>query len=208
VAVINLYNFMDGIDGLISLQGVSVLGVWCLVSIGAESSFEHLMCAVTAASIGGFLLHNWRPATVFMGDVGSTFIGYSIGCLAMIQAPGILRSDNFFVLLILMLPVLFDATFTIIVRYMQGERWYEPHRKHLFQRLVRAGYSHATVSAFYGAMTVFLGIVLLGVHYRVFSHIGVAMPFFLFPFFLLYGWVRYSEGSAVAPESVMSQELS
>jgi UDP-N-acetylmuramyl pentapeptide phosphotransferase/UDP-N-acetylglucosamine-1-phosphate transferase len=194
VAVINLYNFMDGIDGLISLQGVAVLAVWCLVSFWTGGhSLEYLVCAIAAATIFGFLLHNWRPSTVFMGDVGSTFIGYTIGCLAMVQTPGILRSDNFFVLIILMLPVLFDATFTLLVRMIKGEKWYRPHKCHLFQRLILSGYTHAQVSSAYGAMTVFLGLLVLGVRYSILSSPALTAPFFVSPFLFLYLWVRRAE---------------
>ena len=141
----------------------------------------------------GFLLHNWRPSTVFMGDVGSTFIGYTIACLAMVQTPGILRSDNFFVLVILMLPVLFDATFTLVVRMLKGEKWYRPHKRHLFQRLILSGYSHAQVSSAYGAMTVFLGLLILAARYHVLGSPLFTAPLFVSPFLILYIWVRRVE---------------
>lgn len=194
VAVINLYNFMDGIDGLVSLQGVTVLAVWCAVSFWRSGyTSEYLVCGIAAASIFGFLIHNWKPATVFMGDVGSTFIGYTIGCMTMVQAPGILRSDNFFILLILTLPVLFDATFTLLVRIIRGEAWYLPHKRHLFQRLITAGYSHATVSTVYGLMTAFLGLLLLAIRFELATMPVLFASLLLSPFILLYTWVRYAE---------------
>jgi len=165
--------------------------VFC--ALNGELSAERLICAVSAAALAGFLAHNWHPARAFMGDVGSTFIGYTFACLAVIQAPGILRSTNFFVLLVLMLPILFDATFTLLVRFLRGEKWYLPHRQHLFQRLHSCGYGHGMISLAYGMITLYLGAVLVLIQAGFFSSLFLIVVLFLLPFGGLYVWVKYSE---------------
>jgi len=140
---INLYNFMDGIDGLacseaifITLGAVIVIGLmdWLSVlDIAAEAKVIELLLLILAVSVSGFLLFNWPPAKVFMGDVGSTFLGYTIGMLALISV-----EKDVLVLwtwLILGGAFLVDATLTFLRRFMSGRRWYEAHRTHVYQKV-------------------------------------------------------------------------
>lgn len=200
VAVINIYNFMDGIDGLASIHSLCVLLSWILFSAASlPPSTEMLMCLCLVAPLLAFLIHNWSPAKVFMGDVGSTFLGLSFAALAVIQAPGILRSTNFLTLIMLMMPFLFDATFTIIVRFLSGEKWYQAHTSHLFQRMVRAGASHSVVSSLYGLLTLYMGAVVVLVHQGVLKHLVVAIPLFVLPYLgLYYAVLRMERARAVA----------
>lgn len=130
-AIINFFNFMDGLDGLVAGCGI-------LLFIGTSSWS-------LAGSIFGFLLWNWNPARVFMGDAGSTFIGAVFGGLLM-------RAPSFYELVILGLaafPILADS-FTCLLRRMYfRQRIFQPHREHLYQRLQRAGWSHRKVSSLY-----------------------------------------------------------
>jgi UDP-N-acetylmuramyl pentapeptide phosphotransferase/UDP-N-acetylglucosamine-1-phosphate transferase len=154
VAVTNIYNFMDGIDGNTALHTSIVLATWTMMSAtGGQFGIESLVCLALLVPLMAFLLHNWSPARIFMGDAGSTFLGFTLATLAVIQVPGVLRLTNFFTLTLLMMPFLFDATLTILTRASRGEPWYLPHREFLFHRLIRAGHSHGAVSLLYGAIT-------------------------------------------------------
>lgn len=148
-AVINFTNFMDGLDGLVA--GCMVV----LFSVAALSGMPALWPLV--GSLLGFLLWNWSPAKVFMGDVGSTFLGAVFAGLVLQQA-------SFHVALGLLLvatPLLADACLCVLRRLFAGQRVFQAHRLHLFQRLHQAGWSHASVASLYIAATAVLGIALL-----------------------------------------------
>ncbi len=196
VAVINLFNFMDGIDGLLGLQSILLLTIWLgIQQITGISSVESNLCFILLTCLLGFISYNWQPAKVFMGDAGSTFLGYFFACLTMLQVPGLERSDNFFILVLLMLPVLFDATFTLLVRLLRGDNCWEPHQRHLFQRLVKSGLSHATVACIYGSITVWTGLVVLLVKFELWSSYSMTAGAFLIPYFALYFLLRQREST-------------
>jgi Fuc2NAc and GlcNAc transferase len=138
---LNLYNFMDGIDGLASAEAVCVALVGGAMSMAAPGvgplSFLVAACAL------GFLLWNWAPARIFMGDAGSGLLGYVFGVLALASE----RTGGLPLLLwIILLGIFaFDATVTLTRRVLRGERWYEAHRLHAYQRLVSSGWSHRRV---------------------------------------------------------------
>jgi Fuc2NAc and GlcNAc transferase len=136
VWLLNLYNFMDGIDGIASLQGITVLCGAVLIMMfnlaGSEASEWLLMLS---ACIAGFLLWNWPPAKIFMGDAASGFIGYALGVFALYTASA--YPVSFWSWLILLGLFVVDATWTLSVRIMNGEKWYQPHAKHAYQHLAR-----------------------------------------------------------------------
>lgn len=151
----NLYNFMDGIDGIAGVQALVaglVMGV-CLW-LSAETGLSLVTLAIAGAS-SGFLLWNWSPARIFMGDVGSGVLGFSFAAVAIAAE----NTGAFPVVgsVILLGGFIFDATTTLIRRLFRGERVYEAHRAHAYQRLVVAGWSHARVSLFAGGLAVALG---------------------------------------------------
>jgi Fuc2NAc and GlcNAc transferase len=133
VWLINLYNFMDGIDGLAAIQAMLVAGgaAIMLVSIG-EYKFA-VLWGVLLFAVMGFLLLNWPPAKIFMGDVGSSYLGMVIGCLALVTTLNTKLSLWTFILLLGYFIV--DATATLLVRILKGEKWYQPHRSHAYQIL-------------------------------------------------------------------------
>ena len=136
VWLINLTNFMDGIDGLAGTEAASVAIVCCAVTILAHGAGTvALLFAVLATSAIGFLLWNWYPAKIFMGDVGSGFLGYCFGVLTLLA---VMRHRlSLFVPIILLGVFIVDASFTLLKRMLGGERWYAPHRSHAFQHLAR-----------------------------------------------------------------------
>jgi Fuc2NAc and GlcNAc transferase len=144
---INAHNFMDGIDALLGLQAAFVLAGYALLA-WAEGDFA-LTAAATAAAAAclGFLIFNRPPARIFMGDVGSGTLGLLLAALA-----GLLVRHSLTLLwpcLILSSAFLVDAGLTLSQRILAGKRWYTAHREHLYQWMVRAGFSHARTDAMY-----------------------------------------------------------
>ena len=138
----NLYNFMDGIDGLAGVQALlAALGLAsAAAAVGATSS--GLLLVALAGSSAGFLLFNLPPSSIFMGDVGSTAIGFLLGVLPLFPEARPVPLEP--VVLAISLFVL-DATTTLLRRVAAGEKWYTPHRTHLYQRPVVLGASHRVV---------------------------------------------------------------
>lgn len=141
---INLYNFMDGIDGLAGVEGVfiSLCAALALSLLGISGM--GLLCFLLAGVIAGFLVWNWPPAKIFMGDVGSGYLGYVFSVLAITTANLNILPLVFWITISAIF--LCDATFTTLYRMYKGERWYEAHRKHAYQQLVQYGGDHKTVT--------------------------------------------------------------
>ena len=154
VGLTNAYNFMDGIDGIAGVQGLFAGLGWCLIGILTGQSFLAICGGLILACCAGFLWHNWHPAKIFMGDVGSAFLGYSLAVLPLFAArePEI---DNlaFVIGVLLVWTFVFDATLTFIKRAFKRENVFSAHRSHLYQQLVIKGLRHDRVSLLYGAMS-------------------------------------------------------
>lgn len=141
---VNLYNFMDGIDGLAGIEGVFISASVGTVLLLAGWVNLSLLCFLLTASIAGFLFWNWPPAKIFMGDVGSGYLGYIFSVLAIATANSHILSLGFWC--VISGVFLGDATLTVIKRIIQRKRWYEAHREHAYQRLVQRGLSHRTTT--------------------------------------------------------------
>ena len=151
----NLYNFMDGIDGLAASEAVLAGSIGGALLLLTESTSLAFVALLVAAAALGFFVWNRPPAKIFMGDVGSGFLGFVFGVLS-ISGPG--RDGVPILAWILILGVFFgDATITLARRAMAGERWHRPHRDHAYQRMAQAGWSHGRVSGTAGLITVSLG---------------------------------------------------
>ncbi len=150
-AVINFTNFMDGLDGLVA---------GCmLVAISSLSFSLYVPWSMWAlvGSLLGFLLLNWSPAKVFMGDVGSTFLGAVFAGLVL-QASSWPAALSY---LLVATPLFADSCACVLRRLLAGQRVFQAHRLHLFQRLHLAGWSHARVSLTYVSATVLLAVAML-----------------------------------------------
>jgi Fuc2NAc and GlcNAc transferase len=149
----NLFNFMDGIDGIAGSEAVFVSGAGALLNWlnGGDGDLTVTMLCVSAASLG-FLAWNWPPARIFMGDVGSGFLGFTLTTLALIASRH--SAIPLAVWPILAGVFLVDATVTLIRRICRGDRWMEPHRTHAYQYLARRLGSHRTVTAIMIAINV------------------------------------------------------
>ena len=191
---VNFFNFMDGSDGLAG--GVAVLtalGLWLLaVDAGAESA--QWMAMVAAAAAAGFLVFNFPPASMFMGDTGSLFLGYTLGVLAVavcVAGASIVSTG------LVLSPFIFDAGFTLAVRVSNREGIWRAHRSHLYQRLLKSGASHLRVAVLYCCWSV----VSIALGY-VWSHSSIqARPWVvllsLIPGSVLFVYVRRRERQTV-----------
>jgi len=151
VGLTNAYNFMDGIDGLAGSQAVLAGSSWALIGYWVEQPLLMAFGLLLAAGSLGFLSYNWPPASIFMGDVGSAFLGYSFATITLL---GALANPKLLVVgSLIFWPFLFDTLFTMGRRWWRGENIFQAHRSHLYQRLVIAGYSHRTVTLLYSALT-------------------------------------------------------
>ena len=140
---INLFNFMDGIDGLAGSEAAAIgagLLLFAAVGAGVDPRSALLAAAILGAAIG-FLVWNWSPARIFLGDVGSVPLGYVLGFLLLDLAV----RGHWKIALILPLYFLADATMTLLRRLLRGERVWQAHRQHFYQQAVRRGLGHAAV---------------------------------------------------------------
>ena len=155
VGLTNAYNFMDGIDGIAG--GVALAGGlgWMMLATQANIPFAFWVALAIAASSLGFLGHNWSPAKIFMGDVASTFLGYTFAVLPLLSATE--GGDALMLGTLLMWTFIMDAGVTFIRRALKRENVFAAHRTHLYQRLVIGGYSHRKVSTLYISLTLLAG---------------------------------------------------
>lgn len=152
--IVNFINFMDGIDGLIS-------GCFIFIILGSTTILNFPLTPIIF-SLAAFLIFNWYPAKAFMGDCGSLFLGGIYGLI-------LLKCENFNQLISLLLiasPLLLDAIICLIRRFINNENIFSAHKKHLYQRLNQAGWSHSRVSVLYISLVAleFLSIKLIGVN--------------------------------------------
>lgn len=161
----NLYNFMDGMDGLAGSQAVIASITLSFWFFNSGAVYLALVCLILAAASYGFVLRNWHPAQIFMGDVGSITLGAFFASLIII---GVTRFDIPVVSFLCLFSIFItDSTSTIIIRSCRKEKIWLPHRQHLYQRLATAGYSHSQIVIWaIVLMTLCSFIATLGVLYR------------------------------------------
>lgn len=144
VYFLNLYNFMDGIDGSASSEAIHISLSFILIYIlfGINNPFSFFVAFVLCFSCLGFLFHNWSPAKIILGDAGSTSIGLICGWLMIILG----KEGYLAAALIIPGYYLADSTITLINRMRKGERFWEPHTQHFFQIAAKSSNSHAKVT--------------------------------------------------------------
>jgi UDP-N-acetylmuramyl pentapeptide phosphotransferase/UDP-N-acetylglucosamine-1-phosphate transferase len=148
---INLYNFMDGADGLAGGMALFGFGTYALVAAGAEAWPLTLACTAVAAAAAGFLAHNLPPARLFLGDAGSVPLGFLAAVIGSLGWRGGLWPWTF--PLLVFAPFVVDATLTLVRRVLRGEPVWRAHREHLYQRMVLQGLGHrGTAIVWYVAM--------------------------------------------------------
>jgi len=169
VWVLNLFNFMDGIDGIAASEAVFITGAGALLGTTVAGSGAVAAAVVVCAACIGFLVWNWPPAKIFMGDVGSGFLGYMIAALALAATTE--NPVSMWVWLILGGTFFVDATVTLFVRSLHGERIHEAHRSHAYQWIARRRGSHlfVTVSMLVINVCWLLPAAWLAQHYPAFA---------------------------------------
>lgn len=165
---INLYNFLDGINGYAGSEAI-------FLSLAGFILFGGNHFLVLAVAVLGFLYWNWNKAKIFMGDVGSTLLGYNVAIFTIYYANQ--EPNNFWIWIILFSVYWFDATLTLIRRKLNKEKLSQAHKKHAYQRLTQAGWSHYKVTNY----SIGLNVLLFAIVYFI-SNIFVA---FLFSFVVL-----------------------
>ena len=168
--IINLINFMDGIDGLVS--GSMVL-IFAIGSIVISNSF-----LIFVGSLLAFLLWNWYPSKVFMGDGGSTFLGALFFGL-LLDSSNLIELSK---ILILSSPLLIDSFICIFRRFLNKQKIFDSHCSHLYQRLYQSGWKHSSVAILYMACILTLGISMIIGNFTLMIHLLLIQ--FLFGFFL------------------------
>ena len=160
---INLFNFMDGIDGLAGSEALAVaIGYLALVVWAGLDATHWRLALVIAASVAGYLHWNWHPAKVFMGDAGSIPLGFVLGWLLLDLA----LHGHWAAALILPMYFVADATLTLLLRAWRGEKPWEPHRQHFYQRAVLGGATPPAVVYRVGAVnTLLVTLALASVRY-------------------------------------------
>jgi len=163
VWMINLYNFMDGMDGFAAGMAVIGFGAFALLGWQASNSLFMLLNLVTAAAAAGFLIFNFPPARIFMGDVGSSTLGLLAATFVLWGArDGIFP---FWVAVLIFSPFFIDASVTLIRRLFRGEKIWQAHKSHYYQKLVQTGWGHRkTVLLEYAIMLGCAATAVWGVH--------------------------------------------
>ena len=154
--LINLWNFMDGSDGLAGVETVTAALFAALIFALSGVAGMAILCLALAGAASGFLYWNWHPARIFMGDSGSCFIGFVFAVLAL-QAQRTAAVEALVWIVLLALFVC-DATLTLLRRMVAGEKWYSPHRTHAYQLLVQGRLGHTGMASWAAVVNV----VLLG----------------------------------------------
>ena len=166
VWILNLYNFMDGIDGIASVEALSVCGSAILLYLLTGHSDLVWMPLAMVAAVAGFLFWNFPPARIFMGDAGSGFLGVSLGLLSLQAAWA--SPALFYSWLILLGVFIVDATVTLVRRLFRGDKVYEAHRSHAYQFASRRYGNHLPVTVAVGVINVLwllpvaLAVTMLG----------------------------------------------
>jgi Fuc2NAc and GlcNAc transferase len=171
---INLTNFIDGIDGYLSTTFI-------FLSVAGLILFGDAYFAVLAVALLGFLYWNWHKAKIFMGDVGSTLLGYTAVIITIYYANQ--EASNLWVWITLFGLFWFDATLTLLRRKLNGEKLSQAHRKHAYQRLTQAGWSHSRVTLY----ALCLNVVIFALVYFI-PNIAIS---FILSLVLLYGAYKF-----------------
>ncbi len=195
----NTYNYMDGIDGMAAGQAVLAGSFWAIIGVAQGDPLIVLLGVLIAGASAGFLVYNLPPASIFMGDVGTTFLGFSIAALPMLAvsrggSPRLIPAGALIAGLFL-----FDAAFTFFRYLLKGHTQNFTYRAHLYQRLVQLGDPPYRVTLLYLLLSVGFGIA--GIIYWH-ENTWMAMVICFIACLVLFGWVTYREFTATPPQEV------
>jgi UDP-GlcNAc:undecaprenyl-phosphate/decaprenyl-phosphate GlcNAc-1-phosphate transferase len=184
VGLTNIVNFMDGLDGLATGTAALAAFFFAAVAFLEGSYFIYFVSLVLLASTLGFFVFNYPPARIFMGDVGSQFLGFALAAIAVIAADLATSPIPWLVMPLLLFHFIFDTVFTFLRRLRDGRALTQAHRGHLYQALNRLGASHARVSWVHYMMGAAQGVAALALLLLP-EDVGILMfvPFVIFEAF-------------------------
>lgn len=191
VGLTNAYNFMDGLDGFAAGVAVAAGFGWMLLSFlpgEFQNELSFWMAFSITAGSAGFLIHNWPPAKIFMGDVASTFLGYSFAVIPLLVLPEA-AGDAAMAGVVIMWTFILDAGITFARRVINREHVFEAHRTHLYQRLAKASSRSFRVNLLFIGLTLFGVLLLLG-WLRNIQWIPSVILFGLPGIWLLLSWIN------------------
>lgn len=203
-AFINFYNFMDGLDGLVA--GCALVQILFL-----STYLQDPVIGLLGASLIGFLYWNWSPAKIFMGDIGSTFLGAVISAVLLAITQEIeLGSSQGLASLSITFPVLLDSSYTLIRRLNKKENIFQAHKSHIYQRLQQTGLSHSKVAGLYVILTIAMvtSISCLGTMGAILNFLLISLSILKAELFILSnsdstksGLLAYTRPSSASPEN-------
>lgn len=203
IGVTNIFNFMDGINGLAAGEALVGAAFLALIAFSIGNNLIFIASIILFSAVLGFLPHNFPTAKIFMGDGGSNFIGYLFAALAIIGSQIQSASIPFVVVVILLSMFLLDAATTMIKRLPKGKNWLEPHRDHIYQRLIILGYSHIQVTLLYSIFNLLLGgaAILYIRTTRALQISWLLLPVFLFTGLVIFTRILESKVGKANPVS-------
>lgn len=181
IGLTNAYNFMDGLNGMAAGQAVITSLFFCFISFNQGSTFVYIICYTIIAGSLGFLVFNFPNPKLFMGDVGSAFLGFVFSTLSIIAALYDHSHTSLFVIPLLMFNYIYDTMFTFIRRLINKENVFSAHRSHLYQLFNRLGYSHVAVSCFQFCICIAQGVgAIVMINIQGSQRVFIFIPFLLF----------------------------
>ncbi len=180
VWMINLFNFLDGIDGYIGAETFFIF-------IAIFAVFNDNIALLFALATLGFILWNWQAAKIFMGDVGSTLIGFNVAVFAIYYQ----NTNEISIISMLILSSIFwfDATWTLVRRFRNKENITKAHKKHAYQRIVQSGFSHQKTVI----ITICLNIINFILFYFAYKYDKYLLVFFFCSVVLSYIFIKYAD---------------
>ncbi|SMC76825.1 UDP-GlcNAc:undecaprenyl-phosphate GlcNAc-1-phosphate transferase [Desulfocicer vacuolatum DSM 3385] len=158
LGMINAYNFMDGLNGMAGGNAIIAGSFFCIITYTQGSDFAYIVSYTLVAGVAGFLIFNFPRGKLFMGDIGSTFLGFTFGVLPIIASLYDNAHTSLLVLPLLLFHFIYDTSFTFIRRLFKGENVFQAHRTHLYQLFNRLGFTHFKVTVFYWGVAVLQGV--------------------------------------------------
>ena len=159
----NAYNFMDGIDGIAGAQAITAGIGWFIVGKMLGHDEVAIYGGILAFSCAGFLIHNWQPAKVFMGDVGSAFLGFTFAVMPLLTQKKDNEESQILSLIVILLVwfFVFDSVYTFFRRLIKREKVWNAHREHIYQKLVKKGFEHRFITLLYTGLSLSLLIFII-----------------------------------------------
>lgn len=180
IGLTNIFNFMDGLNGLAGGTAVIVSTFFVLITYSEGSLFIYILSYVMLSATLGFLPFNFPRARIFMGDVGSQFLGFMFAALAVIAAEYDASRTSMMIMPLLFFHFIFDTFFTFFRRLLAGEDVTQAHRSHLYQLLNRMGWSHVRVSLLQHGFAILQGIgAVVMLFDKTAERSLIVIPFFL-----------------------------